>query len=159
MTESRTGTNTFTGARVREVMKPVLDDFVGCVLRGFVSTERAQKWCDDLTYLLTQEAISAFELQLTLPDGSEVGFRYEVSDDGSLLESSRSGGQRLHLLPQGTSASIWVRYRDEVKPHVGEEMRKRGWGPGGASLEGDAVRERAYSKEGYGLVRSRVGDW
>jgi hypothetical protein len=159
MTSTRTSTGTFTEARVREVMKPVLDDFVACVLRDFVSRERAQKWCDDLTYLLTEEAISGFELQFTRPDGTRGAFRYEVSDDGSLLESSPSGGQRLHMLPSGTKASILVTYREDVGSYVHEEMRARGWGPGGSSVAGNAVRERAYSAEGYGLVRSRIGEW
>ncbi|WP_255637417.1 HORMA-1 domain-containing protein [Hyalangium versicolor] len=140
-------------------MKPVMDDLVACVMNGFISIERAQKWCNDLTYLLTQQAISIFELQLTQPDGSEVGFEYRVSDDGSLFESSPSGGQRLHLLPQGTKANLWVRYRDNVEPHVHEEMRRRNWGAGGGSLGGTAVRERAYSNESYGLIRGRLGDW
>ncbi|NTX33989.1 hypothetical protein [Myxococcus sp. CA033] len=158
MTSTRTGTGTFTEARVREVMNLVLDDFVGCVLRGFVSQERAQKWYGDLTYLLTQQAISAFELQFTRPNGTEGAFRYEVSDDGSLLGSSPSGGQKLHMQPAGTTCSIYVDYRDAVQGHVREEMRRRGWGPG-ASVGGDAVRDRAYSKDGYGLIRSRIGEW
>lgn len=158
MTGSYTGTSTFSEARVREVMKPVLADFMGCVTMGFASRERIMEWHDDLTYLLIQEAISAFELQLTRPNADPVAFRYEVSDDGTLFESSPSGGQKLYALPAGTQANICVTYRDEVKPHVREEMRRRNWGPG-ASLGGPAVRERAYSKDGYGLTRSRVGDW
>ncbi len=154
-----TGTNTFTEARVREVMKPVFDDFIGCAMRGFVEREQAQGWCDDLTYLLIQQAISDFELQFTRPDGTRCGFQYVVSDDGSLIEASSSGGLKLHQLPAGTSASVRVTYREDVKPHVREEMRRRGWSPGGTSLAGDAVRERAYSKDGYGLIRSRMGDW
>lgn len=158
MTFTRTSTGTFTEARVREVMKLVLEDFVGCVLRDFVSRERAQQWWNDLTYLLTQQAISAFELQFTRPNGTQGAFRYEVSDDGALLESSPSGGQRLHMLPSGTQTTLCVTYRDDVQSHVREEMHRRGWGPG-SSLGGTAVRERAYSTEGYGLIRSRVGDW
>ncbi|WP_373371234.1 HORMA-1 domain-containing protein [Stigmatella ashevillensis] len=140
-------------------MKSVMDDLMGCAVSGFLSTEEAQRWYSDLTYLLTQQAISIFELQLTLPDGSEVGFEYKVSNDGSLFESSSSGGQRLHLLPRETKANLWVRYHDDVGSYVREEMRRRGWGPGGGSLTGGAVRERAYSKDNYGLIRSRVGDW
>lgn len=158
MTFTRTSTGTFTEARVREVMKLVLEDFIGCVMKEFVTLERAQRWCDDLTYLLTQQAISGFELQFTRPDGTQGAFTYEVSDDGSLLESSPSGGQRLHMLPSGTRANIFVEYRGDVQPHVREEMRKRGWGPGNR-VGGTAIRERAYSNEGYGLIRGRVGEW
>jgi hypothetical protein len=156
---SRSGTTTFTEARVREVMMPVFDDFTGCAARGFVSYATAQEWADDVTYLLSQQAISAFELQFTLPGGRLVGFRYEVSDDGSVFESSSSGGQKLHLLPAGTRAGLVVIYRGEVQTHVREEMRRRGWGPGATSLAGEAVRERVYSKDGYGVVRKKIGDW
>ncbi|WP_147451285.1 HORMA-1 domain-containing protein [Corallococcus llansteffanensis] len=139
-------------------MKSVLADFVGCVVNGLVSRELAQEWVDDLTYLLTQQAISAFELQFTQPDGSRGAFRYDVSDDGSLFEAASSGGQRLHLLPSGTKASIYVMYRAGVQDDVREEMRKRGWGRG-TRVDGTATRERAYSKDGYGLIRSRIGEW
>jgi hypothetical protein len=63
------------------------------------------------------------------------------------------------MLSAGTKANIVVTYRDDVEPDVRAEMRRRGWGPGGVSLAGNATRERAYSKEGYGLIRSKVGDW
>jgi hypothetical protein len=158
MTFTRTTTGTFTETRVREVMKVVLEDIVGCISNGFITRERALKWNDTLTYLLTQQAISAFEIQFTQPRGDEGAFRYEVSDDGSLFETSSSGGQRLHMLPSGTSACLYVEYREGVRHDVLEEMRNRGFGPG-SSVGGTAVRERAYSSEGYGLIRSRIGKW
>lgn len=158
MTFTRTGTSTFTEARVREVMKFVYDELVGCFLRGFISQAAKEEWLDDLTYLLTQQAISEFEIQFTQPDGKKGAFRYQVSDDGSLLEASPSGGQRLHMLPSGTRASLYVEYRTNVESQVKEEMRKRGWGPG-SRVDGTAVRDRAHSKDGYGLIRSKVGDW
>jgi hypothetical protein len=158
MTFTRTGTSTFTEARVREVLKCVDDELVGCVLRGFISLAEKERWLNDLTYLLLQQAISEFEIQFIQPDGKEGAYHYQVSDDGSLLEASPSGGQRLHMLPSGTRASLHVDYRADAKPQVKEEMRKRGWGPG-SRVKGTAVRDRAHSKDGYGFIRSKVGDW
>lgn len=158
MTFTRTTTGTFTEARVREVMRVVLEDIVGCITQGFLSRERAQRWNADLTYLLTEQAISSFELQFTQPGGARGAFQYEVSDNGSLFENTRSGGQRLHMLPRGTDVSLYVKYREDAEPHVKEEMRRRGWGAG-SSVGGTAVRDRAYSSEGYGVIRSRIGEW
>lgn len=159
MTLSLTRTSTFTVARVREVMKSVFDELVGAASRGFISMEAAQKWNDDLTYILSRQVAAYFELQLRTPDGRRVGFRYDVSDDGSLLETSRSGGQRLHLLPDGTKGSLFVSYRGQLDEETDAELRRRGWGSGGAPLQGEGTRDRAYSDQGYGLLRKRMGDW
>jgi Bacterial HORMA domain family 1 len=155
---SQSSSSTFTEARVREVMKPVFDDITGLVLRNFISSERAMKWREDLTYMLSQEAISAFELQLEKPDGTRVGFRYEVSDDGSLLDSSSSGGLRLYQLPEGTTAVLMVVFR-ELSPDVRDEVSRRGWVHHAVSLSGEGVRERGYSHEGYGVIRKRFGEF
>jgi hypothetical protein len=137
-------------------MKPVFDDITGLVLRSFVSSERALKWREDLSYMLSQEAISAFELQLTKPDGTREGFRYEVSDDGSLLDASSSGGLQLYLVPERTTANLMVVFR-ELSPDTREEIRRRGWTHEGVPLSGEGIRERGYSHEGYGVIRKRFG--
>lgn len=155
---SLSSTSTFTEARVREVMKPVFDDITALLMKGFLSPERSMKWRDDLIYMLSEQAISAFELQLTKPDGSRVGFRYEISDDGSLHESSRSGGLELYRLPGGTKANLMVVFR-ELEADVREEVRRRGWVHDAEPLSGEGVRERGYSHEGYGVIRKRYGDW
>ncbi|QSQ23211.1 hypothetical protein JY651_50440 [Pyxidicoccus parkwayensis] len=160
MTFSHTRTSTFTEARVREVMKSVFDELVGAANLGFISLESAHQWRDDLTYMLFQQVLEYFELQFRKPDGTRVGFRYEVSDDGSLLEASRSGGQRLYMLPDGTRGSILVSFREgHLDPEMDAELTRRGWGSGGSSLQGEGTRDRAYSDQGYGLIRKRMGDW
>jgi hypothetical protein len=157
-TMAKSATSTCTEARVREVMKPVFDELFGLVTRDFASLQSVEKWRDDLTYMLSNEAISSFELQFDLPDGKQSGFSYEVSDDGTLMASDRSGGLRLHMLPDGTKASVVVLWR-ELTPELREEMRRRGWTRSASRLSGEGVREHAYSSQGYGVVRKRVGDW
>ncbi|WP_164019861.1 hypothetical protein [Pyxidicoccus trucidator] len=160
MTFSHTRTSTFTEARVREVMKSVFDELVGAARRGFISLENAQKWNDDLTYMLFRQVVAYFELQFRTPEGQRVGFRYDVSDDGSLLEGSRSGGQRLYMLPDGTRGSIFVSFREgQLDSETDTELTRRDWVSGGSSLQGEGTRDRAYSDQGYGLIRKRMGDW
>ena len=36
--------------------------------------------------------------------------------------------------------------------------RRRNWGIGQA-VGGDVARDRAYSKDGYGIIRGKVGSW
>ena len=36
--------------------------------------------------------------------------------------------------------------------------QQRGWGNGSA-VQGEVVRDRAYSKDGYGVIRSKIGTW
>lgn len=157
-TIAKSATSTCTEARVREVMKPVFDELFALAASNFASLQSVEKWRDDLTYMLSNEAISSFELQFDLPDGTQRGFRYEVSDDGTLMASDRSGGLRLYTLPEGTTASVVVVWR-ELTPELREEMRRRNWTRSVSLLSGGGVRERAYSSQGYGVVRNRVGDW
>jgi hypothetical protein len=160
MTFSHTRTSTFTEARVRQVMKSVFDELVGAANRGFISLEKAKKWNDDLTYMLSRQVVAYFELQFRTPEGKRAGFRYDVSDDGSLLEASRSGGQQLHMLPDGTRGTIFVTFREgQLDPQTDAELTGRGWVSGGSPLQGEGTRDRAYSDQGYGLIRKRMGDW
>jgi len=155
---SRSYSSTFTEARVREVMKPVFDDIIVIANRGFIDSEQARKWYDDLSYMLLSEAISSFEFQFKQPGGRKGAVRYEVSDDGSLLESSRSGGLQLYWLPDDTAADLVVSFR-KMEQDVKAELNRRGWTRDASFVPGAAVRERAYSSEGYGLIRNRIGDW
>jgi hypothetical protein len=63
-------------------------------------------------------------------------------------------------LPAGTSAALFVDLDDGARAiaTVRAYIRARGWGTGNA-VEGDPVRDRAYSKDGYGLTRGKVGAW
>ncbi|NRD43294.1 hypothetical protein [Corallococcus exiguus] len=163
MTYSRTwaatASSTATEARVREVMKNVFADITGLATRGFITHERAAKWRDDLTWMLSDEVISSFELQLEAPGRSACGFHYAVSDDGSLQEASRSGGMQLYAFPDGTEAELVVSFRHSLSDEVTAEIKARGWTSSAEYLKGEKTRDRAFSCDGYGLVRNRVGDW
>jgi len=158
-TQATSKSTTVTEARVREVMKQVFDDLVGLALRGFTDFDTAQGWQEDLIWMLTNEVITSFEVQLRAPGRGPRAFRYDVSDDDSLYEASQSGGLQLYEFPDGTSADLIVRFRHPLDTALHEEVRGRGWTRSAAFLPGEGVRDRAYSHEGYGVIRKRVGDW
>lgn len=163
MTYSRTwaatASSTVTEARVREVMKPVFADITGLATRGFISHESAAKWRDDLTWMLSDEAITSFELQLEAPGRPACGFHYAVSDDGSLQEASQSGGMQLYAFPDGTKAALVVSFKPSLPDEITAKIKARGWTAEAEYLKGEKTRDRAFSCEGFGLVRNRVGDW
>jgi len=156
-----TRTNTYTEARARYVMEKVLDDIIGLFSRGLITKERALSWHADLSYIISMKAMDFFEIQLRTPGGSTPGLRYELTDDGQLYEDTDSGGIDFFLLPTGTTAGLFVSLR-ENSPNaaaVRSQLQANGWGTNGHKLDGTIVRERAYSSDGFGVTRNRVGDW
>jgi hypothetical protein len=152
---------TCTEARVRAVLAKVLDDFIALVTRRFLTADRAAEWCRDLLEVLIFEAVEYFELQFTLPSGSKCGVRYSISDDGTLMENRNSGGIDYYSLPEGTATTLLIHLRTGVsgRESAVAYLRERGWTFNGAALTGALTRDRAYSREGYGVVRARVGAW
>lgn len=156
-----TATSTCTEARVRAVLVKVLDDFIALVSRRFLPADRATGWCRDLLELLTLEAVEFFELQFTLPGDRELGVRYSISDDGSLMEDRASGGIDYYALPDGTTSTLLVHLRADGTGRAAAVayLVERGWRFDGTALSGALTRDRAYSRQGYGVVRSLVGAW
>lgn len=163
MTTTRTATqaSTFTEARAREVMRQVHGDFMNWASAGFIAREKAQQWFEELEYAVVNNVVDTFQIQLTKPDGKLVGLSYSVRDDGSILEESKAGGFDPYDLPSGSSFSLVLTYKENARnvEDVRAYLSKRGWGPGGKLLNGDMLRDRAYSKSGFGVERSKVGDW
>lgn len=163
MTSSYTATRggTFTVARAREVMQEVLADFMNVASAGLIDREVIQEWHAELSYAVENEVIDTFQLQLHRPVGEPAALGYAVKADGSVQETSRAGGIDFHSFPTGTAVRLRVHYRMNAPKleAVREYLRARGWTTGGSMVEGSASRDRAYSKDGYGITRSRVGDW
>ena len=161
MSQTATYTTTFTEARARAVMRQVLGDFMSVASAGLIRRETIQEWHEELEYAVVNEAIERFQLQLTRPDGTCVALEYVVRDDGTIQETGRAGGVDFHAFPPGTKVNLPIRYRAGAPKleMVKEYLRGRGWTTGGSMLEGSASRDRAYSKDGYGMTRSKVGQW
>jgi len=155
-TATATRTTTTTETRVRTVMQKVAANFRAFVAANLVASARAQKWADDLTFLLVEEALEFFEVQI---NGRSFGLRYVVSSDGSLQQDSASGGIDVYGLAPGTSVNIYAHLRDDIPQSVRDELGRRGWGFNGKKIDAPESEHRGFSSEGYGLVRTKLGTW
>jgi hypothetical protein len=59
----------------------------------------AQRWTEELTFILQHEAANGFQIQLTYPNGQQIALDYRVSSDGSIRESAVAGGIDYYALP------------------------------------------------------------
>lgn len=158
-TATATTTSTMTEARVRAVMRKVGANFRAFVTAGLITEACASSWTADVTYLQVLEALDYFEVQCTTPAGTSFGLRYTVAADGSIREDSRSGGLDVYGIPRNSKLGLFASLRDDVSGNVRDELKKRGWGFNGSSLEGAESEQRSFSRDGYGLTRSKVGIW
>ena len=153
-------TNTFTDARLRAVMPEVGADFYTLAGAGIISFGVAARWTEELTFVLRHQAANGFQLQLNYPNGTRVALDYRVSSDGSVCESGTAGGVDYYALPAGTIATLFVDLDFEAPSiaTVRTYTQQHGWGTGSA-VQGDVIRDRVYSKDGYGVIRGRIGMW
>ncbi|WP_437874922.1 hypothetical protein [Sorangium sp. So ce513] len=154
-------TSTFSEARARTVMRQVLGDFMIAASANLIARDTIQRWHEDLEYAVLHEVVDTFQLQFTKPDGARLAINYAVRDDGSVMEASKAGGLDLHGLPVGTRVNVLLTYRTGARniEAVRAHLRRRGWTAGGSLVAGVASRDRAFSKSGFGIERSKVGDW
>jgi hypothetical protein len=152
--------SSYTDARLQAVMPEVGADFYALACADLITFDTAARWTEELTFVLRHEAALGFQIQLIYPNGQRIALDYRVSSDGSIRESSTAGGINYYALPPGTGATLFVEFNDNA-PAIGTVRaytQQRGWGIGHA-VEGEAVRDRAYSKDGYGVIRRKIGAW
>jgi len=140
-------------------MLSVLEDITVLAVSRMITIETAKKWMDDLLYLLNARVLNYFELQFFSPTNLRIGgYKYTLSEDGSLHENSQSGGIDPYDLLRGAGVKLFadIDYSKKNIPEVLQYLTKQGWGTNGTSLCGQAVFERAYSKDGYGIKRFKV---
>lgn len=161
MTATRTRTDTFTEARLAAVMPEVGADFYAMASAGLIPLSTAQIWTEELTFVLKQKAAHGFQIQLRCPGRTPIALDYRVSSDGTVHESGTGGGINYFSLPEGTRAGLFVNldYQAPQIAAVQAYTAQRGWGTDGEAVQGEPVRDRAYTKEGYGVVRGKVGVW
>ncbi len=161
LTGTAARTDTYSEARARIVMLEVGADFYCLAAAGITSFEIANKWTEELSYILQHEAAYGFQVQFRCEGYAPLALDYLVSTDGSILESSRAGGINYLALAAGTTASLFVNlnYGARKIETVKQYLRAHGWGFNGRAVEGPTVRDRAFSKDGYGVTRSKVGTW
>ena len=157
-TYTRSEASTFTEARARVVFPKIFADVVHLEISGILSNCRSESWKEILSYGLTVNAFKNFEIKLHKPNGTKEAFRYYVKDDGSLLGNDDSGGINFYSYPSGTKVSIIVTRKQQF---VNDEQLdflfdKHGWTSGGEYLEGKEIYDRVFSKDGYGISRTRI---
>jgi len=160
-TTTASRSSSYTDARLRAVMPEIGADFYNMASVGLITFNTAQRWTDDLTFVLQNEAALGFQVQFTYPNGQQVALDYRVSSDGSIRESGTAGGIDYYALPAGTRVTFFIdlnfsaRKIDTVQAYG----RQHGWGQDGHAVQGDPARDRAYSKDGYGVIRGKIGIW
>jgi HORMA domain-containing protein len=155
-----TRTNTYTDARLWAVLPEVGADFYALACTGLISLDMANRWTEELGFVLQHQAARGFQIQLTYPNGARVALDYRVSSDGSIKGSSTAGGIDYYALPVGARAVLFVDLDTGARnyPIVEAYTQRRGWGTGSA-VQGEVVRDRVYSKDGYGFIRGKIGGW
>jgi len=154
--------STYSAARAIPVMDKVFEDFTAFVVRGFTTTAEVQQWKEDILYLMKEEVLVYFEIQFNKPNKEVAALRYYVKADNSLSQDAQSGKlEDLYGLPRETVAGLLVdlnhgspnyeRAHNELHTN-----RKYGYGK---NAEGEIERHHAYSKEGYGVDRNKIGKW
>ena len=150
---------TITEAQVRAVMQKVRTTFSALAVMGLITHDQATKWATDLTYLQLEGAIEFFEIQLKTLDGRRYGLRFSIFDDGSIQQDSKSGGIDFYGAPKGTTANLYAHTRPNTPQRVWDELARRGWGTNGRRLDVATSERRAFSNDGYGIVREKLGEW
>jgi hypothetical protein len=142
-------------------MPEVGADFYALAAAGLISSGTAQRWTEELAFILQHRAAHGFQIQLRCTGRNTIALDYRVSSDGSIQESSTAGGVNYFGLPAGTYATLFVdlNFQARTIATVQAYTRARGWGTNGQAVQGDTIRDRVYSKEGYGVIRSKIGTW
>lgn len=160
-TYSRSQTSTYTEARARYVMGKVHEDLLGLMSRGLINLDRANSIKESVLYLLNKQALKYFQLQFKKPDGTEIGgLHYELKSDGTIHSDENSGNIDYWLLSSETKVNLLVCLNRD-SPNIDEvdrQLEDWGWGDGSA-LEGTKEVLKSYSKDGYGLTQSKIGQW
>ena len=155
-TATRSQTNSFTEARLRAVMPEVGADFTNMAGAAIISFATAQRWTEELTFVLQTQAARGLPGSAQLPGPRADRARLPRQQRRHGARKRQAGGIDYYALPEGTTASLFVDLDDSSRNIMEVRLytRQRGWGTGTA-VAGDPVRDRVYSKDGYGVIRGK----
>lgn len=155
-TATRTATVAATETRVNAVLRQVHVDFTNAVAAQLATSDIVASWRKDLTYMLQSGALEYFEIRIIHGQQRWRTWRFTISDDGTLLESSNGGGINFFGAPSGSVASLVIKRRADIQLEVSKEIDRLGWTTKVEAIDAAGVRERAYSKDHYGVVRHMI---
>ena len=156
-----TKTDTYTDARLRAVMPEVSTDFWAMAGAGLIAYDTAAKWTADLTFILMKRAVKGWQVQIRRTGAAPIALDYRVSSDGTIRESGTGGGIDYNALPAGSTAGLFLEL-DYDSPNIAavrQYTQEHGCGTNGQAVQGTSERDRAYSKDGFGIARNRIGTW
>jgi len=151
------GTDSYSVADVKAVMQNTYEDIIGFANRGIIPYERAKSWIEDLTYMLNHKVVKFFEIQLYVGLTWHKTYRYEVDTFGYLTTGSLSGGINYYSFPSVTGAILYadLDFSKTDASSVNEELKKRGWGTGNATV-GTSTYQRSYISNNLQLKRLEI---
>lgn len=157
-TISNSGTYTVTD--VKAVMQNTYEDIIGFANRKLVDYSRVKGWIEDLIFLLNEEALKSFEIQLCNASGEKFkAYRYVVNTYGYIDSGSSSGGINYFDIPSGTSFGLLADVdftksnADKIRNYLYVE---RNWGQDGSSMQGTSTFERSHSSGKLELKRYMI---
>jgi Bacterial HORMA domain family 1 len=153
------GTDTYSVSDVKAVMQNTFEDIVGFANRQLMSYDRAKQIIEDLTYILKNKALKAFEIQLYRGGTRFKSYRYEVGVSGFLSSGDTSGGISYYSLPADTVVGLFAELDTNSATYntVWSELHNnRNWGGNGSAMEGSSLHEKSYISNSLQLKRSVI---
>lgn len=154
------GTDSYSVADVKAVMQNTYEDIIGFANRQIMEYGKAEKWIEDLTYLLNKKILKSFELQLYNSSGQRFkSYRYDVSIFGWITSGDKSGGINYFEIPANTKIGLFADLDDDHPSYssvLNELTGNRNWGTNGTGMEGNATKEKSYVSNSLQLNRSVI---
>jgi hypothetical protein len=159
-TSTFTGTDSYSVSDVKAVMQNTYEDIIGFANRNLMTYETAEKWIEDLTYLLKKEILNFFEIQLYDASGNRFkSYRYTIDTWGILSIGDKSGGINFFEIPATTKIGLLADLKKEASNYsnvIRELTENRGWGVNGSAMVGNSTHEKNYVSNSLQLKRSVI---
>lgn len=153
-------TDSYSISDIKAVMQNTYEDIIGFANRQMVEYGSAQKWIEDLTYMLNQKTVKSFELQLYNSAGTRFkSYRYEVNTWGIISSGDKSGGINYFEIPANTKVRLFACLDKDSTSYqsvLNELTQNRGWGTNGSAMNGNPSFERSYASGSLQLKRSVI---
>lgn len=153
------GTDTYSVSDVKAVMQNTFEDIIGFANRGLITYDQAKSFIDDLTYILKNKALKAFEIQLNQDSIRYKSYRYVVGVAGYISSGDLSGGINYWSLPADTVINFYAELDKDSTSYstvLHELQNNRRWGSNGSAMEGNSQTERNYVSNSLQLKRSVI---
>jgi hypothetical protein len=156
---TRSETNTHTESRASYISDKVAADIFGLVSRGILEKESAIEWMDIVDICLRKNGLEKFQLKISRPGGEEAAVTYQVDSTGTISFDENSGGLDWYEFEINSSVSIVIRRNSNGinDSDINQLLQKYGWTTGASFIEGNEYKDKSYSKDGFGVNRSRIG--